>query len=130
MSTEPEYVEDVQEQPDRWHAHTSAEGTPQSEHGARANPLFLGSILGSMVVFTGVLSILVIIYFNSYVTKIKALKMETTWEYSTFAAFKAESLGAGGRLNTSGIVDTNEQIVHIPIEIAMDKVVAEYGGNN
>jgi len=130
MSNDPHYIEDVKETPDQWHSHEAAEGTPQSEHGAQAKPLFLAGILMAMVVFTLGLTILVVVYFNSYVTKIKALKMETTTEYTTFAAVKAETLGAGGRLNTFGIVDTNEQIVHIPIAIAMDKVVAEYGETN
>lgn len=112
---------------DAWHQHTAAEGTPQTEHGSHASAKALGLTFIIMVVGVIAVILVLIAYFNSYVSKYKAERQEGV---STMRpAFEAK-LAARQRLNEFGWIDREAGTVHIPLNNAIDKVVAEYGQRN
>jgi hypothetical protein len=109
---------------DAWHRHTADEGRPQHEHAAHVNATGLGlTLLG--IVFGVVFVILVLVaYFNSYTTTYKAQKLEGV--PATRAEYASARSAAEQRLRETGWIDRAAGTVHLPVEDAMSRVVAEY----
>ena len=112
---------------DDWHQHTAAEGAPQEEHGAQASAKAMGLTLIAMVVGV-VLTILVLVaYFKSYVGNFKAQKQEGTTGIMT-PAFEGK-LAAREKLSSYQWIDRDAKTVRVPIDAAMQTVLAEYKAN-
>lgn len=121
---EPRETPIVHEEPDAWHRHTPDEGRPQHEHGARARPGILAVVCISMIVAVVGMVLGVVVYFEWYVTRLKADRTETIT-----AAVKARSEKEAARNALAGPsvwVDREAGTVTIPIERAKRLVVEEY----
>lgn len=112
-------------QPDEWHSHTPAEGAPQAEHGARANPAILAIVTVGFVVTVGLTVLLSTLYFFSYMTHERQLKKETTVLSEEYRAYRAQTEAS---LAGYGWADPAAGTVRIPIGTAIDQVVADYAG--
>lgn len=108
---------------DDWHQHSAADGVPQDEHAAQASVKALGMTFIIMTVGV-ILTILVLVaYFKSYVGSYRAKVQEGTAIMQP--AFEAK-LSARKHLEEFGWIDRDAQTVHIPLDRAMEQVVAEY----
>ncbi len=108
---------------DAWHHHTTAEGAPQPEHGAHASARALG--LTFIVMVLGVIFVILVLvaYFNSYVSSFRAERQEGTTAMRP--AFE-DKVAAHRRLGEFGWVDQASGTVHIPLDHAIDRVVDQY----
>ncbi|MCW5775161.1 MAG: hypothetical protein KIS87_01770 [Phycisphaeraceae bacterium] len=121
---EPHETPIVHEQPDAWHRHTLDEGKPQHEHGARAKPAILAGVCISMVVSVVAMVLGVAIYFEWYVTRLKADRTETI---TAATKARSEKEAAWSSLAApSAWKDRDAGTVRIPIERAKRLVVEEY----
>src|SRR5690606_28194427 len=103
---------------DAWHQHTAAEGVPQHEHGAHTSAKALG--LTFIIMVFGVIAVILVLvlYFNSYVSGYKARQQETTAMMEP--AFNAK-IAARKQLEEFGWADANAGTVRIPLDRAIDK---------
>jgi hypothetical protein len=108
---------------DAWHQHSTAEGMPQHEHGAHASAKALGLTFITMVVGVIVVILILIAYFNSYVSSTKARLQEGTAMMAP--AFNAK-VAARSQLESFGWVDQSAGTVRVPLPNAIDRVVDEY----
>ncbi len=108
-------------EPDAWHRHSEDEGAPQVEHAAHANPTILAVTFIAMILGVAFVVVVLVAYFNNYVSNFKAEKQEGVGMAAPFEASKAEALA---QLNGHGWVDTNT--IYIPVDDAMDLVVQRY----
>lgn len=108
---------------DNWHQHSAAEGAPQHEHGSQMTVKALGLTFVAMTLGTILVILVLVLYFNSYVGKYKAQKTEGTAMMEP--AFNAK-LAAQEKLNSYGWVDRDARTVHIPLDQATQRVMAEY----
>jgi hypothetical protein len=108
---------------DAWHQHTAAEGMPQSEHGAHASAKALGLTFITMVVGVIVVILILIAYFNSYMSSTRARMQEGT---AMMAPAFNDKLAARSKLGSFGWVDQSAGTVHIPLPNAIDRVVEDY----
>lgn len=109
--------------PDEWHAHVPAEGAPQHEHGAKANPAILGIVTVGFVLTVVITVLLSALYFFSYMTHERRVKSETTVLSEEYRAYRAQSEAT---LSGYGWADPAAGVVRIPITKAIDQVVADY----
>lgn len=109
------------EQPDEWHTHTAAEGAPQDEHGATANPVgIIGGILFFGVV-TLVVAVVVGVYLASYSSRVRAESQETVSARETYTVYRAT---VDANLATYGWAEEGK--VALPIDVAKAKVIDQY----
>lgn len=108
---------------DQWHHHTAAEGVPQVEHGSHASSKALGLTFIAMVVGVIAIILILIVYFNTYVSAFKSQQLEGT--VLMVPAYNAK-LAAREHLGSHGWIDRQAGFVHIPVEDAMRKVIADY----
>ena len=108
-------------EPDEWHRHTPDEGAPQIEHGAHANPTALAITFIAMILGVAFVIVVLVAYFNNYVSTIKAERQEGVSIAEPFEATKAQALA---HLDGYGWVD--HDTVHVPVSVAMDRVIAQY----
>lgn len=120
-----QYVPEPEETPDAWHAHSAAEPPPQEEHAAKANPLVLSVVMVSMVVFVVVSCVLVVVYFNRFLTQEKQRKQESTAYFQEFERYRQQNLAA---MEGFSWIDRQDGVVRLDINEAMDLVVQEYNG--
>lgn len=116
-------LEHQHETPDAWHRHLPDEGHGQQEHGAHASPKAMLVTLIAMVFGTLFVVLVLMAFFNSYTSQYKAAVEETT---AMGAVARNNKAAAQGALETWGWVDHDR--VRMPIEQAMQQVVAERGG--
>ncbi len=109
---------------DAWHQHSTAEGVPQHEHGSQTSTKALGVTFIIMVLGVIATILVLILYFNSFVSRFRAERQEGTAMMRP--AFEAK-LAARQRLGEFGWIDREAGTVHIPLNNAIDKVVNEYG---
>src|SRR5512138_1406208 len=97
---------------DAWHQHSAAEGVPQHEHGAHASAKALG--LTFIIMVFGVIGVILVLmaYFNSYVSDYKAEQQETTTMMRP--AFEAK-VAARKQLDEFAWVDADAGTVRIPL---------------
>ena len=129
-----DHTPDLHEHTDEWHHHTAAEGVPQIEHASVANPSVLIHWLVAIVVSMLVVIVALGMYFSRYYTLIRQDKVETLDFYAGPGGARDKLLEAEGRLGTDKPLSqyvykpANPQAhtVQIPIEHAMQRVVAKY----
>lgn len=117
------------ETPDAWHQHTAEEGAPQEEHGARVNPVGAGLTLLGIVFSFVFLLLVVMLYFESYTTRIKAERNEqvTAEQRTEFVTLRSE---AQTRLaQPAGWIDRDAGTVRLPLDRATQLVIDEYNRN-
>lgn len=123
MST-PDRVPEIHETPDEWHRHTTQEARPQAEHGSKINGAILG--LTFLVIFAGLAVTIgvITVYYFSYVTKVKAERMETTVmaeeSYARFNTARSSENSYRWATVSSG------ELVLIPMDRAIEQVVSAY----
>jgi len=113
---------------DDWHQHTTAEGAPQEEHGSHASAKAMGLTLIAMVVGVVLTILILVAYFKSYVGNHKADVQEGTVGIMT-PAFDAK-LAARETLSSYSWIDREAKTVRVPIDSAMQSVMAEYQAAN
>jgi hypothetical protein len=111
---------------DAWHQHTTEEGRPQEEHGAYATTKALGITFIIMVFGVIAVILVLIIYFNSFVSRFSAERQEGT---AMMAPAYNDRLAAQRHLDSFGWLDRDAGTAHIPLPNAIDRVVEEYRNN-
>lgn len=106
-----------------WHQHTAAEGKPQVEHGSHASAKALGLTFITMVVGVIVVILILVAYFNSYMSSARVRMQEGT--AMMVPAFNAK-IAAHEKLGSFGWIDQAGGTVHIPVPNAIDAVVEQY----
>lgn len=121
MSKGFQHIETPAETPDEWHTHTAAEGAPQDEHSATANPF---GIIGGIMFFgvvTLIVSIVVGVYLASYSARVRAEAQETVTARANYNVYRAQS---DANLTTFGWAEGGQ--VALPIDVAKQKVIEQY----
>ena len=98
---------------DNWHQHSAEEGMPQGEHAAQVSTKAMGLTIITMTLGVLFVIIVLVVYFNNYMSNYKSIINETT----TAAAATWEE---------------NQKIfamIDEPIDRAMEVVIAEYASN-
>jgi hypothetical protein len=112
------------EQPDQWHRHSVVEGTPQAEHAAVASPKVLAISFFAMT-FTIASSVLIlVIFFEHYATNYKAEQIETISRSTHFNDYKGRWEQVESK--SYGWADPKAGTVRIPLDTAMERVIAKY----
>lgn len=125
MSHPSEHTPEHHEHVDQWHLHTLAEGTPQAEHGSRANPWVLLAVFVCSVVFLIVFIGATVIYAKGYLSRVRAAKVEvTTWSGDARAA-KAI---AQHELASYGWVEPGAGRVRVPVDVVMKQMANQATG--
>ncbi|MEM1331069.1 MAG: hypothetical protein AAGG07_10955 [Planctomycetota bacterium] len=101
---------------------TAALHEAQEAHGAKANPAILSVVFVLTIATVVLLVAMVWVYFNSYLANLRAEKMENTVSYQDYAAVRAQ---ADSQLSTYGWTDTEAGLVHIPLDLAIDRFIQE-----
>ncbi len=130
MSHDPTLAPHAEQHPDSWHRHVHAEGAPQVEHGAKAEPLLLTVVIAALVVIFLVTCLVLIMYFNKTLAESRHRLLETTElaDGSDGSFVRRESALAGAE--EFRWVDRETGVVTIPLSLAVDLVVAAYGSDN
>ncbi len=105
---------------DQWHAHTADEGAPQQEHGSHVSPKWLALTLIGMVLGVLFVIIVLVVYFNNFMSNYKASINETSIDAEASYYAKEEA--------RTKLSDPSAGAVLISIDDAMDLVVADYEG--
>ncbi|HHN77646.1 MAG TPA: hypothetical protein ENK11_03090 [Phycisphaerales bacterium] len=110
-------------QHDDWFRHSPEEGLPQHEHAGHVNTTSIGLTL--LVIVFGVLGLVILLsmYYVSYTTTLKAERQEGTRSAAEYLAYRDSAERA---LSSFGWADRNAGKVNLPIDRAMDDVVAYY----
>ncbi len=144
--TKTEHLPPEHQQPDAWHRHTPDEGPPAVEHGAKANAVVLSVAFIGIVGFVALVIGATFLYFVSYTTTKRRERSETTvlagpvtstdearlarlsgppatikfWDYRWATEKHLAGYGWGEPATAP------EGRAAIPIDQAMDKVIARY----
>ncbi|MDF1809544.1 MAG: hypothetical protein P1U42_07610 [Phycisphaerales bacterium] len=98
---------------DQWHQHTADEGAPQQEHTAQASAKALGMTFIGMTLGVLFVIIVLVVYFNNYMSNYKASINENTEDAAAAWVEKQEIFAK----------------IDAPIEAAIDEVIADYSSN-
>jgi hypothetical protein len=109
---------------DDWFRHGADEAPPQHEHASHVNSTAIGLTL--LAIVFGVLFTVIVLsmYFISYSTTLKAERQEGVESANPYLAYRDD---AAKKLARAGWADRAAGTVYIPIESAIDGVVADYG---
>jgi Na+-transporting methylmalonyl-CoA/oxaloacetate decarboxylase gamma subunit len=107
---------------DQWHAHTSEEDRPQLEHAAHVSPKWLALTFIGMVFGVLFVIIVLVVYFNNYMSSYKARINETTVD--------AESAYYAREEVRENLTNPDAGLVQVSINDAMELVIAEYAGDD
>ena len=114
----------AQETPlDAWHQHTAEEGLPQTEHGAHANTHALLVVFAVIIVSTVVFSAIIGMF---AINQMNRLKGEREVAGLASLANDAAAYKEDAQATQSAYGWTPEGNVRIPIDKAMEKVIARY----
>ena len=118
----------MDEATDSWHMHTSAEGLPQEEHGATAQAGALIASFAGSVIFVGAVILVTILYYRQHVTMLRRERIETTDFYrEVYTPYRQQSDKALTGYGWAGPEAAAAGQVSIPIDIAMQRVLQNYG---
>jgi hypothetical protein len=108
---------------DAWHEHPLDKGVPQKEHGAHANTHALLLVFAVVTVSTVAFSVVIGLFFINQVNRLKGERESSNFgaAVADSAAYKKDALAA-----QAGYGWTAEGNVRLPIDKAMEKVVAAY----
>ena len=104
---------------------TAALHQAQQAHTEKVNPAIIMVVILLTMAVVAVLVGVVWVYFNSYLANLRAEKVENTVTYRDYAARRAAD---DSRLSTYGWVNADEGTVHIPVELAMDRMLTDAEG--
>ncbi len=110
---------------DQWHSHTADEAAPQHEHASHVSPKWLALTFIAIVLGVLFVIIVLVVYYNNYMSKYDATINETTTEAQ--ASFESK-VAAQTKRNSFEWLDRDNGLVQIPVDTAMDLVIAEYEG--
>ncbi|MBL4590839.1 MAG: hypothetical protein JKY96_02650 [Phycisphaerales bacterium] len=110
---------------DQWHTHSADEPAPQLEQAAHVSPKWLALTLIAIVFGVLFVIIVLVVYYNNYMSKYDASINETTTEAQ--ASFE-EKIAVQTTRNSFEWIDRENGIVQIPVDMAMDLVIADYEG--
>lgn len=117
---------------DAWHTHHDDEPVPQAAHAEKVNvPMVVAYGTACFVAIVVVVAITTI-YFNWYITKTKIAREEQVDNGPTASSLlQAEYLNARKgveevEFKQTGWIDPEKNIVRLPIDVAMKKVVDQY----
>ncbi len=114
----------VHEHADDWHHHAAAEGVPQAEHTGAASSSAIAKWMAAITVTVIAVIILLVMYAGRVTTRYRAERMERQgWLVLNSGARHAKAT-AQSMLTTPG--PSGEKAYRIPIDTAIDKVVAAY----
>lgn len=119
----PDHTESQETPLDAWHQHSPDEGVPQQEHGAHANISALLITFVVLTVATVAFSVIIGLYTIQRVTQLTAASEGKGLMAMSAEAvqYKQDALAA-----QTGYSWTAAGTVRLPIDQAMQKVVAEY----
>ncbi len=124
----PEYADHA----DPWHTHTTDEALPQAAHSERVNvPMVVAYGTACFAAITFVV-LITIVYFNWYVTKTKIAREEQVDSGPTASSvLQAEYLNHRKGVEEvdfkqAGWIDGEKNVVRIPLDVAVKKVVDQY----
>lgn len=126
MATQP-HTQVPHEHADAWHHHAREEGLPQHEHAAVINVKGLFFWFIGCCAFVVAFILVTVMFFHAYYGRMQYDFVETTASSKPFrdARFNAEKeLGINGQPGEFAWIDHDR--VRIPIDLAMQKVVAQY----
>lgn len=108
---------------DEWHGHPPEQGVPQTEHGAHANTHALLLVFAVITISTVVFSVVIGMFGINQMNKLKTRRETTGFGAAVVdsSAYKKDALAA-----QAGYGWTAEGNVRLPIDTAMQKVVARY----
>ncbi|MCC6426709.1 MAG: hypothetical protein IT435_07795 [Phycisphaerales bacterium] len=118
---------------DAWHHHDlSAEGMPQSEHTAVANPLVLFIVFVVMGVVTFLTVSAVEVYYYRSITNVNGLLSQQDREATLRLASEAQAYSQESerRLANYEWVNGETNTVSIPMETAFERVMQKYPGGD
>jgi len=120
---------ELHEHADSWHHHGAEEGTPQSEHTGTIEPSALIKWFFFIVIALAIVLVALFAYFDSYNHRLQSSRLETlNTAEANIARAQAESrLGLAGAATFQYVPVVNAPgKVHLPLERAMDRVLANY----
>lgn len=117
-----DHTSETHGQSDAWHRH-SGDDVPQTEHAAHVSSKALGLTLLGIVFGVAAVIIILIIYFNSYQSRYKAMRQEGTT--SAIEAINAKT-DALAHLSGYGWIDREGGVAFVPVNDAVDLVLVEY----
>lgn len=119
----PDHTESQETTLDAWHQHPADEGVPQQEHGAHANIPALLITFVVITVATVVFSVIIGLYMTKRVSQLTAESEGRGLEVMSteVAQYTQDALDTQATYGW-----TAEGKVRIPIEQAMQRVVADY----
>lgn len=129
MSSHQQYTPEVHEHVDDWHHHDKSEGRPQAEHAGKADTFLLAKWCLGLVFALGVVILALVMYFDSYKTRMMAHMTETNVlakDYQSYRTGQEAILGTNGAAAQYSWSDQKAGKVQIPIEDAMRKVESQY----
>jgi hypothetical protein len=131
MSSEKyQYLPEVHEEVDPWHAHAPEEGQPQEEHAAKPNTVVLWGALAATVAFLVVVVLVIYLYFGAYANRLRMERVENT---VLSAQARQQRLAAAEALRDYSLLPAAaaaEPVITIPKEEAIRRVLARYGSGN
>lgn len=113
-----------EEHVDAWHHHTIEEGVPQHEHTAVASPVTLAKWFFGIVVGVVVTVIILKMFFNLHATKLMSEMFEHDRLAEGARGYKTAAFSELDKFKPIGATGWQ-----IPIDKAMEKVVAEYSSH-
>jgi hypothetical protein len=129
-----DHTPDLHEHTDDWHHHSKVEGAPQIEHASVANPNVLVHWLIGIIISMLVVIAALGMYFARYYSLTRQDKIETLDFYNGPGGAHDQLVKAEGSLGTDKTqgqytyhaANAQSHTVQIPIEQAMQRVVAKY----
>jgi len=128
MTHKPHYTPEHHETPDAWHMHTPDEGTPQAEHGGKANTALLGAGLLFSVGFVAVVILATFLYFNIHMTAKRRALIENTVLSSGYHSYRDSTQAKLGDYSFVTEAAARAGTVSVPLGQAKQNVIARYSG--
>lgn len=108
---------------DDWFRHSADEAMPQQEHASHVNTTAIGLTLLSVVFGVLFTVVLLSMYFVNYANTRKSQMNEGTASALPYITYRDKS---NDELSVLGWVDRAAGTVNVPLDSAMDAVIAEY----
>lgn len=127
MAHQRHHLPEQHESPDAWHSHSAAEGQPQPEHGAKANPVILAGVgVASIVLVLGTI-VATAVFLMTHTTKLRRERIETTvWHQETYVPYRQKSDAALAGFSWASPEEAEAGRVSLPIDAAKQRVIEKY----
>ncbi|MFN0012681.1 MAG: hypothetical protein ACKVS8_13670 [Phycisphaerales bacterium] len=127
-----QHTPELRDAADPWHTHTTDEALPHVAHSERVNVPVVVAYGTACFIAIVVVCVVTVVYFNWYVTKTKIAREEQVDNGpTTNSVLQAEYLNHRKGVEEvdfkqTGWIDGEKNIVRIPLDVAMKKVVDQY----